>query len=276
MIGTNAGRTNTTGDQNVYIGTYVADQGTDGSRNVCVGMYAMSSGVSSYNSLIGWAAGHSIISGGNYNTCLGYGAGYHITDGTRNTCIGHEAGYNQLSTDDNELWIARGATGPGSTAVYVYGDGSGNIIRAGNSTSWSTTSDRRIKKNIVDNTVGLDVINKIRIRNFEYRTEDEIDRNEFGGSTDDKKYTTEEASEHPDINEGDYYKKFGIDKTGVQLGVIAQELEEVLPNMVSTNPKTSKKTTNTDELIWHLVNAVKELSTENTAMKARLDALESA
>ena len=79
-----------------------------------------------------------------------------------------------------------------------------------------------------------------------------------------------------DINEGDYYKKFGIDKPGVQLGVIAQELEEVLPNMVSTNPKTSKKTTNTDELIWHLVNAVKELSTENTAMKARLDALESA
>ena len=274
MIGTNAGRTNTTGADNVYIGTYVADQGTDGTRNVAIGMYAMSSGVSSYNSLVGWAAGHS-ISGGNYNTCLGYGAGYHISSGTRNTCIGHEAGYNQLSTDDNELWIARGATGPASTAVYIYGDGSGNVIRAGNGTSWSQTSDRRIKKNIVDNNIGLDIINKIRIRNFEYRTEDEIDRTEFGGSTDDKKYTAEEASEHPDINEGDYYKKFGIDKPGVQLGVIAQELEEVLPNMVSTNPKTSKKTTNTDELIWHLVNAVKELSAENTAMKARLDTLES-
>ena len=45
--------------------------------------------------------------------------------------------------------------------------------------------------------------------------------------------------------------------------------------MVTTNSTTSKKTTNTDELIWHLVNAVKELSAENTAMKARLDALES-
>ena len=256
MIGTNAGRTNTTGDQNVYIGTYVADQGTDGSRNVCIGMYAMSSGVGSYNTLIGWAAGHQINgSGGRNNTCLGYASGYGITDGHTNICIGNEAGYGQVGSDDYELFIARGNVGPGSGSCWVYGDGSGNVIRAGNGTSWSQTSDRRIKKNIVDNNVGLDVINKIRIRNFEYRTEDEIDRTEFGGSPDDKKYTAEEASEHPDINEGDYYKKFGIDKPGVQLGVIAQELEEVLPNMVATNPKTSKKTTNTDELIWHLVNA---------------------
>ena len=275
MIGTNAGRTNTTGDQNVYIGTYVADQGTDGSRNVCIGMYAMSSGVASYNTLVGWAAGHQIISNGRNNTCLGYAAGYGITDGHTNVCIGNEAGYGQIGSDDYELFIARGNVGPGSGSCWVYGDGSGNVIRAGNGTSWSQTSDRRIKKNIVDNTVGLDVINKIRIRNFEYKTEDEIDRTEFGGSPDDEKYTAEEAAKHDGTSEGDYYKNYGIDKSGVQLGVIAQELEEVLPNMVATNPKTSKKTTNTDELIWHLVNAVKELSAENTAMKERLDVLES-
>ena len=71
-------------------------------------------------------------------------------------------------------------------------------------------------------------------------------------------------------SEGDYYKNYGIDKSGVQLGVIAQELEEVLPNMVATNPKTSKKTTNTDELIWHLVNAVKELSAKVEELEAKL------
>ena len=277
MIGTNAGRTNTTGDANVYIGTYVADQGTDGSRNVAIGMYAMSSGVGSYNTLIGWGTGHQINgSGGRNNTCLGYGAGYGITDGHTNICIGNEAGYSQIASDDYKLFIARGNVGPGSGSCWVYGDGAGNVIRAGNGTSWSQTSDRRIKKNIVDNSVGLDVINKIRIRNFEYRTEDEIDRTEFGGAPDDKKYTAEEASEHDGMSEGDYYRNYGIDKSGVQLGVIAQELEEVLPNMVNTDSKTTKKTTNTDELIWHLVNAVKELSVENASMKARISTLESA
>ena len=96
-----------------------------------------------------------------------------------------------------------------------------------------------------------------------------------GGSPDDEKYTAEEAAKHDDTREGDYYRNYGIDVPGGQLGVIAQELEEVLPNMVNTDSKTSKKTTNTDELIWHLVNAVKELSAENTSMKARLDPLES-
>ena len=40
---------------------------------------------------------------------------------------------------------------------------------------FSTTSDRRLKKNIVDNNVGLEKINQIQVRNFEYRTRDEID-----------------------------------------------------------------------------------------------------
>jgi hypothetical protein len=37
-----------------------------------------------------------------------------------------------------------------------------------------TVSDERIKKNITDNNIGLEAINKIQVRNFEYRTEDEI------------------------------------------------------------------------------------------------------
>ena len=32
----------------------------------------------------------------------------------------------------------------------------------------------RIKKDVVDNTQGLDVLNQIKVRNFNYRTPEEI------------------------------------------------------------------------------------------------------
>ena len=53
--------------------------------------------------------------------------------------------------------------------------------------------------------------------------------------------------------------------------MIAQEIAEVLPDVVETQ-STGVKTVNPDNLTWYLVNAVKELSAENTALKARLDA----
>ena len=60
--------------------------------------------------------------------------------------------------------------GPGnSSGTY------GNMYQGNNSSSWSTTSDRRIKKNIVDNTVGLSEILQLRVRNFEYRLPEEIE-----------------------------------------------------------------------------------------------------
>ena len=61
-------------------------------------------------------------------------------------------------------------------------------------------------------------------------------------------------------------------KTATQLGVIAQELESVAPDAVKTNELTGAKTVDADILFWHMLNAIKELSTENTAFKARLDA----
>ena len=53
--------------------------------------------------------------------------------------------------------------------------------------------------------------------------------------------------------------------------MVAQEIEEVLPDIVKTE-STGVKTVDPDNITWYLVNAVKELSAENTALKARLDA----
>ena len=105
-----------------------------------------------------------------------------------------------------ELVIGTTVVGKGDDTGLIYPPGGGGIYNANNTTTWQQTYDRRIKKNIKDNTTGLDAINQIRVRNFEYRTEDEIT----------------EVPSHAAIN-----------KEGVQLGVIAQEIEEILPDIVT-------------------------------------------
>ena len=66
-----------------------------------------------------------------------------------------------------------------------------------------------------------------------------------------------------------------VNKTGLQIGIIAQELETVCPDCV-TPQSTGVKTVDTDELFWHMINAIKELSTKNDTLTARVAALESA
>ena len=58
----------------------------------------------------------------------------------------------------------------------------------------------------------------------------------------------------------------GTKPKGLQLGVIAQEIEEILPDVVETQT-TGIKTVNPDNLTWYLVNAVKELSAEVKKLK---------
>ena len=60
-----------------------------------------------------------------------------------------------------------------------------------------------------------------------------------------------------------------IDKEGIQLGVIAQELNEILPDMVQTET-TGCMSVNPDNMTWYLVNAVKELSAKVAELEAKL------
>ena len=131
-------------------------------------------------------------------------------------------------------------TGKGNETTFV--GGTSGAYNEKNVTTWETTSDQRIKKNIVDNNDGLDLIKQIRVRNFEYRKPEEI-------------------TELPD--------HAAIKKDGVQLGVIAQEIQQVLPECVTEN-STGVLSVNTDPLVWHLINAVKELSAQVEQLKAKL------
>ena len=250
LIGYTAGSAQTTAADNTFVGSFAGLDCTSGGTNTAVGYYA----------------GSNLTTGGP-NNCFGYNAGRYINSGAHNVCIGnHSASYvDVLTTGSFNVYLgsysrASGAAvthekvigynqpGKGSETFYVAYADSGSFTSQ-NVTTWSTTSDRRIKKNIVNNNTGLEVLNKIQVRNFEYRKSEEVD---------------------PEL-----HKEATINKEGIQLGVIAQELEEILPNMVQTQT-TGCKTVDSSDLTWYLVNAVKELSTEVNTLRTKVATLEAA
>ena len=207
------------------------------------------------NTVIGKGAAFAITTGSN-NTCIGLRAGENITTAGSSVCIGNQAGDDQIDTGHDQMFIARVPQGAGNAGVWIYGNSSGACYQGNNSSSWSTTSDRRLKKNIVDNTKGLAEVNQIRVTNFEYKNEEEIDMSEFP------------------LADGPHHVVLGKGNEGTQTGVIAQEIESVLPECINVSDRGAK-TVDTDPIMWALVNAVKELSAKNDALEARLAALES-
>ena len=143
------------------------------------------------NVCIGNSSGQAITTGQN-NVCLGRGAGQLITGGSENLMLGRKAGETSGPTNgsrnvligldtgcatngQSNLVVASGssATSKGNSTGFISPNG-GPVYQGNNSSTWSTTSDRRLKKNIVDNTAGLAAINDIRVRNFEYRLPEEV------------------------------------------------------------------------------------------------------
>ncbi len=255
--------TNTTTHSNIAIGRAALETATSANKNTVIGKDAghlITTG--SDNTLLGQRAGEEMTTAFN-NLLVGTQAGRNLTTGHSNVIIGHYSSGDTLTTGNTNAIIHGNVSAAASEYEFVIGPiagrGNGTFVAGGtngvynqaNNSSWSTTSDRRIKKNIVDNNDGLSKINSIRVRNFEYRDRDELDYTEF--------------------TEGINPDSIGIpDKKGTQLGVIAQEIQEVLPEVV-TQSTTGQYTVNPDNITWHLVNAVKELSAKVTELEAKLN-----
>jgi hypothetical protein len=282
-IGLQTLRVNTTGSRNVAIGgesagntTSAMDQNTTGGANVAVGNGALRSNtIASYNTAVGYQALYSFnrtADSDTYNTAIGYYAGYSLTTGKNNTFIGTSAGQGGFGAGaftTGEYNISIGFTTGASSgarnnsivigtpyAVVDKGENtgyinpnSGGVYQGNNSSSWSTTSDRRLKKNIVDNNEGLEKIAAIRVRNFEYRLPEEVD---------------------PELE-----AHCAVKREGVQLGVIAQELQEVCPDCVKQE-STGVLSVDSDNVFWHMVNAIKQLKSELDTVKAELNTLKGA
>jgi hypothetical protein len=103
------------------------------------------------------------------------------------------------------------------------------------------TSDDRLKTDVRELTDALDAVGLLRGVSFEW--------NEAAGSA-------------------------GAVPGRRSIGVLAQDVEQVFPELVSA-PEGSHKAVDYSKLTAVLIEAVKELRAENEALRARMDALES-
>jgi len=257
-IGFNSLTSNLTGLQNVAVGNSSGLFATTAEASTFIGHNA-GAGVTgakltgNNNTAVGKNAGTLLQGTAQNNTFLGVASGSTVTTGDANVCLGYNAGVNQISTADNLLYIARASTAAGNDGTWIHGTASGACINGDNATAWAQTSDRRIKKNIADSSVGLSKINQVKVRNFEYRTFDELD--------DDVKA----------LNDGNGLNV--ISKSGTKTGVIAQEIEAIFPSDVQDLADGTKIVTPSD-LNYALIKAVQELSTALDAALARITTLE--
>jgi hypothetical protein len=243
FVGAQSG-TASTGADNTAVGNQALQNNTSGITNAAVGSYALQvQTTANNNAAVGYQALQNTVASA--NTALGYQAGVGLTNGSQDCYIGPNSNCSAGGVNFEIVLGVNSSTGKGGNTGFINPSG-GGVYQGNNSSSWSTTSDRRLKKNIVDNTEGLDKILQIRVRNFEYRLPEEVT----------------ELPEHTVVN-----------KEGVQLGVIAQELQEICPDCIKTET-TGVISVDSDNIFWHMVNAIKDLKALNDSLTARIVALE--
>ena len=276
-IGEDAGFGITTGNgKNVAIGYDAMSETEVGAaqKNVAIGYRAFRYGGhgGQDNTAVGYEclAGASGTSNANGNSGLGAQALNDVTTGEYNTACGFSAG-SSVNTGENNLLLGRGAGGSSSPSGTI-NSGSNNVVLGNNSISnlycadtSISSSDSRDKTDVTSFNIGLAWVEALRPVTYRW------DRRTWYG-TDEQPYGTPDGS-----------KK----RSKLHIGFLAQEALEV----EKTN---GYGTSNDDSLVVHLnedemsygmkyerlvpilVNAIKELSTKNNVLEARIQSLETA
>jgi len=222
FIGYLSGMNNTEGQSNVFIGKMSGINNNLGRYNVFIGQNtAGQNQEGNFNTYIG-AHSAEFKTGGDFNTFIGYGSGSKNTSGAGNIFIGRSAGYNE--TGSNLLYIDNSNT----SSPLIGGDFTANEVTINGSLhatgGITKNSDIKFKKSIEPLS---DVLNKLKMINCIY-------------------YNWRQ-DEYPEM----------VFSKGRQIGVIAQELEKVYPELVSTNTK-GYKSVDYMTITAVLVEAVKE------------------
>ena len=244
------------GSGNIAIGETALRYNTSGINNIAMGQAALRANTGNSNVAVGYAALMQKISGAS-NTAIGSGAGSNLSGGNGNIAIGYYAnlplnnGSYQLSIGNviygTGLWngaSSDGKIGIGTSSPLYRLDVNGQVR---SSAGVCTTSDVRWKKDILPIKDALNKIRSLEGVEFDWRT-----------------------VEFPNNN---------LPK-GRQIGLIAQEVEKVLPEIVLTDEK-GYKSIEYQNLSAVLVEAIKEqqtqitkLSAANKKLEARVKALE--
>jgi hypothetical protein len=223
-------------DSNTWYGYLAGNNPPSGDANSFFGSeagYHTSSG--SANVFVGYQAGYNNTTGSN-NTYIGQGAGLNNTAGHDNVFIGYNAGSHEDGS--NKLYIDNCFSGGNCTSPLIYGEFDNRIVTINGQvilTAVASLSDMRYKRNIEPLKAPLDKVLRLTGVSYEWRVED---------------------------NPGSGFSK------GRQIGLIAQDVEAVIPEVVYTNNKGYKSLLY-DKLVPVLIEAVKEQQ-QSIAQKSRI------
>ncbi len=208
FIGADAGSNNVQGGQNTFVGQASGRENTEGESNTFLGVFAGEKNrLGSRNTFVGRAAGRENIIGGN-NVYIGRQAG-QMNQGSDNIFIGHMAGA-QRTTDNGRLFIDNSDT----NRPLIWGDFSNDRLvingRGGDNNNdrtffvngdadgtgpWFNDSDLRLKEDILTIEGALDKVQRLRGVTFHWKD----------------------------------------GRAGETMGFIAQEVEQVAPQVVDTS-----------------------------------------
>ena len=148
---------------------------------------------------------------------------------------------NTVALSNSLLSLQFSGDNDATSGSFVYmTDGNGAIgsitAASGTSVSFNTTSDERLKKNIVDASPQLDIIKSIKVREFDWKRNDHH-----------------------------------------ELGLIAQEIEDTIPNVVQEGGDDETKHpfgVDYGKLTPYLIKAMQEQQTIIEDLKSRIETLE--
>ncbi|HOU73980.1 MAG TPA: tail fiber domain-containing protein, partial [Tenuifilum sp.] len=304
LIGGGAGSSLTTGNENVIIGTNAGSINSTGSGNIYLGTSAGWSNTGSKNVFIGYKIGYgtfqnvsnALVIGTDVNptTPLIYGefdnkklkfnanVGVNV-DPTGSKLFSYDdrtiavddpavLGEHKLNTtgwgigvkgDGGYMGVYGVASVAGTGTRYgVYGYGangttnyagyfSGNVYVSG---TFTNPSDERLKKNITPLKGSLAKLSKITGVTFEWKSNEEIK-----GIVSDK-----------ESNKG--IEKFNF-PVGTQIGVIAQDVEKVFPELVQTD-ENGVKSVDYVKLVPVLIESIKEQQQQINNLQEQINELQ--
>jgi hypothetical protein len=260
-VGYQASYSNLTGTGNIAIGHQALYYNT-GSNNTAMGYQALISNTTANESV---AIGYNALQSSNRtsdtsarNTAVGYSAGSGLTTGQQNVILGFNAGPSSVSAA-NQIVIGANGVGQGDNYVTL-GIGGTNYIynQFTVNATWTKASDQRIKKNIQDVAIGLDFINDLSVKSYNWKPNNEYPKDIIGYS--------EENTQN---------------LTATMYGMIAQDVKAAMDKHGyehfggwDVREVDGLQGVSNEMFVLPLINAVKELSAQVETMKAQIAALQ--
>lgn len=264
----------------ININSYILGNYNTGDENSFIDINGTNIGISLYPL--------RYLNGGQYNTHIGVGTEYFITEQFETTLVGSEShgsdqsvvlGAHSYTKGVGNTYIGtsvQDSNSGGNNKTVIGFDsectGNSNSIRLGNSdiqeleceVALTTPSDIRIKKNIQDNNLGIEFISKLRPVSYQ-----KINPEDYPEKLLEKRFKRDKnRATRPE------------DDLKLYDGLIAQEVEQTLKDLDiywsghNINPSNSKQSIDYARLTIPLINSIKTLKNQIEQLTKRVEELE--